>query len=422
MNPINTTMLIEILKKLSPEITSKTLPYLLSLESADNTFKNTCYGQQIYPEESDSKKEERRRHGKRNRDDGYYVAYWPDHDSWSLKATEVVCSKNYQDSCSNVGIDRLKECCPASPEGVVSLNVQMTSIFNTVFKKFFYEDTDNIKASLSELLRIYDAPDSEILKICNFDHYKKISQYIVDKAQLNGQLDKNNKKPILTLSLLEERYKQYNNRISSSNSTTYVKSPRHFSFSHLRSILEGSQPNQPCWAEELCKSYGLPDIQIPSALCDCMTLRSFENDSDFMNTILPHNLLLVILPEADSSEGIADLMQGTHSDALRRTACEELQCSFSKDGPSYLVDDILKKCKSLNLSENQFFTVYETLFKILGDKGERLLRYQLRCQTPTYPYIGMAMLIVYALLGEKYFYHMIPNETLVEKYFHQIRP
>ena len=139
-------------------------------------------------------------------------------------------------------------------------------IFNTVFKKFFYEDTDNIKASLSELLRIYDAPDSEIAKICNFDHYEKISQYIVDKAQLNGQLDKYNKKPILTLSLLEERYKQYNNRISSSNSTTYVKSPRHFSFSHLRCILEGSQPNQPCWAEELCKSCGLPDIQISSAL------------------------------------------------------------------------------------------------------------------------------------------------------------
>lgn len=200
------------------------------------------------------------------------------------------------------------------------------------------------------------------------------------------------------------------------------KKTTHISFFLLRSILEGSQPNQPCWAEELCKSYGLPDIQIPSALCDCMTLKSFENDSDFLNTILPRNLLRVILPEADSSEGIADLMQGTHSDALRRTACEELQRSFSKDGPSYLVDDILKKCKSLNLSENQFFTVYETLFKILGDNGERLLRYQQRCQTPTYPYIGMAILIVYALLGEKYFYHMIPNETLVEKYFHQIRP
>lgn len=165
MNPISSIMLIEVLKELSAEVTTKTLPYLLMLDASDETLSHLKYGLK--------------------RKNSPYTAYWPDHESWLRKARENVRLKSYFAECKNSGLVELLECCPTSSDQVISLENQIVSIFDTVFEKRYNVHLELLKNQVATLLMKFDAPQQDIDEIQMLDTYLLVSRYLVIKAKNN---------------------------------------------------------------------------------------------------------------------------------------------------------------------------------------------------------------------------------------------
>lgn len=249
---------------------------------------------------------------------------------------------------------------------------------------------------IKNVCRSHDIPKKQLDRVERFDDHKELLEYLImqAKAAKDGPLEVEDDFPLAELPI------------------PYPRGTR-FALRHLRSMLEGCQPTQLCWAAELRDAYGVAEIDIPAKLHDCMTLTYFANDEDFLQTVLPAYLHRALFPVNDTPLEIADLMNGTHSDAHRRMLCDKMRHSFT-------MDDLQKNCKALNLDERQFSSVYDVLFTLLGEEGKQLRRYQQRCDTHKYPYIGIAMLVVYTLLGSKYFYHLVPDEADAKIVFHEV--
>lgn len=165
MNPINSIMLIEMLKELSTEVTTKTLPYLLALDVSDETLSHLKYGLK--------------------RKNSPYTAYWPDHESWLKKARANVQVKSYFAECKDSGLFDLLVCCPTSADQVVSLENQMVSIFDTVFEKRYNIDLELLKNRVVTLLMRFDAPQQDIDEVQMQDTHLLVSRYLVSKAKNN---------------------------------------------------------------------------------------------------------------------------------------------------------------------------------------------------------------------------------------------
>lgn len=165
MNPISSIMLIEVLKELSSEFTTKTLPYLLVLDASDETLSHLKYGLK--------------------KKGSSYTAYWPDHESWLKKARANVSLKSYLTECRDSGIFDLLGCCPSSADQVISLENQMVSIFDTVFEKYYSGDVAQLKNQVSTLLVRFDAPQQDLDELQKLDDHLLISRYLVTKAKNN---------------------------------------------------------------------------------------------------------------------------------------------------------------------------------------------------------------------------------------------
>ena len=165
MNPINSIMLIEVLKELSTEITTKTLPYLLMLDATDETLSHLKYG---LKKKSSS-----------------YTAYWPEHESWLKKARDNVSLKSYWPEARDSGIFDLRDCCPSSVDQVISLENQMVSIFEMVFEKRYNGDMAQLKNQVATLLIKFDAPKKDVDELQTLDAPPSVSRYLVTKAKNN---------------------------------------------------------------------------------------------------------------------------------------------------------------------------------------------------------------------------------------------
>ena len=165
MNPINSIMLIELLKELSTEVTTKTLPYLLMLDASDETLSHLKYGLK--------------------RKNSPYTAYWPDHESWLKKARANVRLKSYLAECKNSGLFELLDCCPTSADEAISLENQIVSIFDTVFEKRYNVDLELLKSQVVTLLMKFDAPQQDIDEVQMLDTHLLVSRYLVTKAKNN---------------------------------------------------------------------------------------------------------------------------------------------------------------------------------------------------------------------------------------------
>lgn len=165
MNPISSIMLIEVLKELSTEVTTKTLPYLLMLDASDETLSHLKYGLK--------------------RKSSPYTAYWPDHESWLKKARGNVRLKSYFTECKNSGLFDLLSCCQTSAEQLISLENQFVSIFDTIFEKRYLADLELLKKQIVMLLMKFDAPRQEIDEVPMLDSHLLVSRYLVAKAKNN---------------------------------------------------------------------------------------------------------------------------------------------------------------------------------------------------------------------------------------------
>lgn len=165
MNPVNSIMLIEVLKALSTEVTTKTLPYLLMLDATDETLSHLKYGLK--------------------RKNSPYAAYWPEHESWLKKARANVCLKSYLVESRDSGIFDLLGCCPTSADQVISLENQIVSIFDAVFEKRYNTDLERLKSQVVTLLMKFAAPRQDINEVQMLGTYQQVSRYLVAKAKNN---------------------------------------------------------------------------------------------------------------------------------------------------------------------------------------------------------------------------------------------
>lgn len=192
MNPISSIMLIEVLKELSTEVTTKTLPYLLILDASDETLSHLKYGL------------------KRKRSP--YTAYWPEHESWLKKARANVCLKSYLPESRDSGIFDLLACCPTSADQIVSLETQIVLIFDTIFEKRYNVDVELFKNQIIALLTKFDAPQQDVAEVQMLDSHLLISRYLVTKAKNNRgsvifskrQMEENAKLKCIELSVVQE--------------------------------------------------------------------------------------------------------------------------------------------------------------------------------------------------------------------------
>ena len=165
MNPINSIMLIEVLKELSTEVTTRTLPYLLILDASDETLSHLKYG---LKKKSSS-----------------YNAYWPDHESWLKKARANVSLKSYLSEAWDSGIFDLRGCCPSTVDQVISLENQMASILDAVFEKRYGGDMARLKKQVGTLLMKFDAPQKDVDELQLLDTPPLVSRYLVSRAKNN---------------------------------------------------------------------------------------------------------------------------------------------------------------------------------------------------------------------------------------------
>ena len=165
MNPISSIMLIEVLKELSTEVTTKTLPYLLMLDASDETLSHLKYGLK--------------------KKGSSYTAYWPDHESWLKKARTNVSLKSYLTEAWDCGIFDLRSCCPSTVDQVISLENQMVSIFDTVFEKRYGGDVAHLKNQVGTLLMKFDAPQKDVDELQMLDTPQMVSRHLVTKAKNN---------------------------------------------------------------------------------------------------------------------------------------------------------------------------------------------------------------------------------------------
>lgn len=180
-----------------------------------------------------------------------------------------------------------------------------------------------------------------------------------------------------------------------------------FSLYSLKSMLEGSLDTRYSWAHELCDRRKLT-LPIPEQILQPIAGipgGHFQNDEAFLRAILPEKVFGYlwgkITMEADKQFYLKAIMCGNCPKAW-------------KDGIIRLLNEygarrILIICRTLLKDEGTFDYDQRLLFDILGADCELLRDCFYRCNAPRYRYIGLVLIVIFALLGPDGFQQYIPS-------------
>ena len=144
----------------------------------------------------------------------------------------------------------------------------------------------------------------------------------------------------------------------------------------------------------------------------CVIFETYTNEQ-FLKRILPEITSDTLLEGALDIEVV---MQGKHDDDLR---CK-LAKSFAED-TGYRIKELTKKCKRMLEHGNvdAFYSYVSDLFDLIlmDSKVHRTLKnvYQ-RCVSDGDAYKGLANIVLFAILGEKYYMNVIRNENDYTKF------
>lgn len=181
-----------------------------------------------------------------------------------------------------------------------------------------------------------------------------------------------------------------------------------FSLYSLKSMLEGSLDTRYSWAHELCDRRNLslvlhekifePISFIPSGKYACAI--------DFFNRILPREILRFFNRKFEISKDISieNILSCNYPKEWKGELCQLIRAY----GPSRLVD----LCSSLLHDYNSFHRGRETLFLILkNEQGNILEMFYNRCNIDGNLHIGLAIITLYALLGNEFFKALFCNDA-----------
>lgn len=189
-----------------------------------------------------------------------------------------------------------------------------------------------------------------------------------------------------------------------------------FTLYSLKSMVLGCPGEKYSWADELCDRLNKRRQDITVNLIDGLTWKDMNDDTDFLKNLFSeeiYNYLMDRINEHHDKESIIKaIMSGNYDTSWRNEICR-----FSK---RYGLRRLIQSCQALLDNEEQFFIDIDVLFQLLGPDGSYLNKCFLRCDIRNYPYIGLAMISMYALLGKEGFESLIRSESESTITFHRV--
>lgn len=183
-----------------------------------------------------------------------------------------------------------------------------------------------------------------------------------------------------------------------------------FTLFSLKSMMEGSRETHYSWIHELCDRRKVELPVMTETVFEPLTWNTYSSDYDFLYVMLPEELFDSIKRKIDSSsnkqECIRGIMTGNYSD--------EWKADFRRIIQRYGFRRFLEVSRTALDNEAAFFEEKNLLFQMIGKEGERLQEcYYNFTDIRKSPYIGLAMLTVYSLLGPDGFEKLIPSPSKV---------
>lgn len=168
-----------------------------------------------------------------------------------------------------------------------------------------------------------------------------------------------------------------------------------FTLYSLKSMLEGCLGVRSGWAEELRYRREAFDVPIPEESHIPISRIRFSGNESFLRSILPKEafaFLMEIINETSNPEkAIHSILSCNYPDDWRDKICH----FFIRNG----FRNLIKKSECLLNNSKVFALQYKLLFNLLQDDGKVLCKCFQSCHVREYPHIGLAILIIYSLIG-----------------------
>lgn len=190
---------------------------------------------------------------------------------------------------------------------------------------------------------------------------------------------------------------------------------RAFSLYSLRSMLSGSVDSHYSWADELSDRRCCKTNVFPERIYYGLSSQSFKNDEHFLQAVLPEEIYDYLRDRLDA--------QPVRDDALKKILSCNYDISWKKDIcrkiNRYGTRRLLIICRSLLFDEKSFFTHQKVLFQLLEEDGEHLRECYYHCNKDIRkaPYVGLAIFILFSLLGPDGFKMLLPSSTEASSFF-----
>lgn len=182
-----------------------------------------------------------------------------------------------------------------------------------------------------------------------------------------------------------------------------------FSLYSLKSMLEGSLDTRYSWAHELCDRRG-SNITLPEKVhhpISNLVSGRFIDDEAFLRTVLPCEIVTYlwtkISKEPDKQFYLSGIMAGNYDNEWKNEICRLMH--------RYGARDLLTRSQTLLVDTSAFYIDQKLLFQLLGKDGGRLSECYYNCDIQRFPYIGLALFIMFALLGVDGFAKLIPSPS-----------
>lgn len=185
-----------------------------------------------------------------------------------------------------------------------------------------------------------------------------------------------------------------------------------FTLYTLKALLTETSDSAPGWASELADRLDRDRPVQAAAQHLPLTSQTFQSDEAFAKAILPsilyHDLQQLL---RDSPFTWQDILSGTYDPFWKAQLCQKLRCGLCRD--------LLCIGRNLQINQTCYLSALAQLTSLLQDRF--LLHCLQRCGAYNKPYIGIALLIAYALLGPETFREqLVESEQNVSQYFHQL--
>lgn len=172
-----------------------------------------------------------------------------------------------------------------------------------------------------------------------------------------------------------------------------------FTLFSLKSMLEGSLDTHYSWAHELCDRRNIT-MDFPKWILEPISSEHHVNVKEFFECIMPRYISLFFAKNLESeSVSMSDIMSCNYP----RTWKNQLIPLIKAYGPVELID----RCEAFLSNKNLYLLQKDFLFTILGGS---LRRFYNRCNIGENAHVGLAIIALYALLGENSFTEMFNGD------------